>query len=846
MDSNTIPVVSRRSHLGMNRRRGQAAVAVNCCCELLDKAMGIHQRLRATAVSTIVLALMGGGLGLYRTSITGDLRIAYGVMALLMLLATIPVLWGLRHLDSLAKAIAHFTTILDQSLQGSVDSEVDNELSHPAQGELGSLGQSLQALVNTYQSAALSQSYLDNIVNAIPDFLIVLDRQGTIQRLNQAAQIRLEATDGSLLGRPFSQVLAYPEIADLILTGTTSEIELVYQSTNGTLIPVLLSSSLMCDRQSRIQYIVCLAHDISEHQHTQAQLSALLSQLQGTLEATTDGILVTDLKCCVQRYNQRFIDMLELPKGVELIDVKNSLHYISVHFADTLGFECRIAEIMYDLDSESFDQLTTRDGRVIERYSRPLWVGDRISGRVWSCRDVTQRYQTESALRHNVLHDSLTGLPNRVMLQERISDAMQHRDADPKNQFALLFLDLDRFKIINDSLGHLIGDQLLVSFGQRIRDCIRTGDILARLGGDEFAILIDPLVDINQAIEISERIQCLLEQPFMLQGQEVFISASIGITLGKEAQQTIEGILRDADTAMYCAKIAGKAQHAVFDQQMHEHVLQRMTLENDLRRALLRNELFVCYQPIVSLNNQSICGVEALIRWQHPEQGLISPAHFIPIAEDTGMIIAIGEWVLKEACKQLRQWQTYSRQTLILCVNLSARQLMQADIVERVSQILEDCNIDPHYLKLEITESILAENPELATKKLLKLRELGIQIAIDDFGTGYSSLSYLHNFPINTLKIDRSFIEGLETDSDKLELVRAILTLVKSLGINAIAEGIETSEQLSSLLELSCQYGQGYLFSHPVDSSVIHSLLTPIDSPHREYAIAAGAMAVIN
>jgi diguanylate cyclase (GGDEF)-like protein/PAS domain S-box-containing protein len=803
------------------------------CC-VFDKAMQIRQPLQMANVINVGLALILGLAGYYGMIVIEDIR--WGIGAIVGLVGAVIMMAILALRQPLNRAIAQLNTAIE-SIDNSI---VDINFDLTADPELNDFYRTIEKLVNAFRSTTVSHDYLDNILDTIPDSLVILDLEGNIQRLNRAAQRLLDATDGSLVGRPFRQVLAYPEIIDLIMAGDLCDLELIYQSTQGKLTPISLSSSAMRDRQGRLKQVVCLAHDITEQQKTQTQLTESLAQLRGTLEATTDGILVTDLQFNVQRYNQHFIEMLAIPEGLELIDIRKSLRHISSHFADSLGFECRLAEIMYDVYSESFDELKTIDGRVIERYSRPLWVGDHITGRVWSCRDVTQRHQTESALRHNVLHDSLTGLPNRVMLQEQISDSMIRRETHQGYQFALMFLDLDRFKIINDSLGHLVGDQLLIAFGQRIRDCIRKTDILARLGGDEFAILINPIASMREVVEIAERIQMLLMQPFILQGQEVFISTSIGITLGDTEGQTIEGMLRDADTAMYCAKIGGKAQHAIFDPKMHERVLQRMTLENDLRRALKRDELFVCYQPIVSLDNQAMCGVEALIRWQHPEQGLISPLEFIPIAEDTGMIVEIGEWVLRESCKQLKIWQTNTSQPLMLCVNLSARQLMQVNIVDRIAQILYDTRIDPTCLKLEITESVLAENPEMATKKLLQLRDIGIQIAIDDFGTGYSSLSYLHNFPINTLKIDRSFIDGLEADGEKLELVRAILTLVKSLGIDAVAEGIETSDQLNSLLGLSCKYGQGYLFSQPVAASVIYDLLGASEAEIRELAAAIG------
>jgi diguanylate cyclase (GGDEF)-like protein len=434
--------------------------------------------------------------------------------------------------------------------------------------------------------------------------------------------------------------------------------------------------------------------------------------------------------------------------------------------------------------------------------------------------------ETKEHFRHAAFHDSLTGLPNRAMFTELLKAEIESSKRRVNHMFAVLFLDLDRFKNINDSLGHTHGDLLLVAFAERLERTLRPVDTLARFGGDEFAIMLSGMTDTTDAVRVAQRIQDELTKPFVLDKNSAFATASIGIALSSSGYDRPEDILRDADTAMYRAKENGKARYEVFDHGMHAKAVSRLQLESDLRHAIEHNEFCVYYQPIVSLQTGRLSGLEALVRWNHPRRGLVSPADFIPVAEETGLIVPIGQWVLNEACQHIRRCQVESpgHRSLSLSVNLSARQVAQPDLLDRIKDALETSKLSAHCLKLEITESVVMENAEAAALMFKQLRALGVQLSIDDFGTGYSSLSYLHRFPLNYLKIDRSFVMRLTTDNDNA-IVRTISTLARNLGMEVIAEGIETEEQYQQLRMLGCEYGQGYLFSRPVDSASVARLL---------------------
>jgi diguanylate cyclase (GGDEF)-like protein len=448
--------------------------------------------------------------------------------------------------------------------------------------------------------------------------------------------------------------------------------------------------------------------------------------------------------------------------------------------------------------------------------------------------ELMERKKMEAQLRHDAFHDALTGLPNRALFLDRLSHALQlsQRRSHLNNphldeQFGVLFLDLDRFKVVNDSLGHLAGDQLLKIVAKRLVDCLRGGDTVARLGGDEFVMLLEEIEDINDVIEVAQRIQALLKVPILIDGNEIFISTSIGIALNSSHYTQPDELLRDADAAMYRAKDKGRDRYEIFNFSMHTEALRKLRLENDLRRAIDRQELRVYYQPVVSLKSGQILGFEALVRWQHPEQGLISPAEFIPLAEDAGLVGAIDFWVLEKACTQLRIWQDRFpfAADLTMNVNLSGKQFTKPDLVSQIEQILKRTNISNSSLKIEVTESILIEKTSLATQILSELKERKIKICIDDFGTGYSSLSYLHRFPIHTLKIDQSFISRVGHNSKDEEIVKAIIVLGINLGFNVVAEGIETDAQLRFLETNNCHAGQGYYLFKPLEADKITELL---------------------
>ncbi|WRH67030.1 MAG: EAL domain-containing protein [Planktothrix sp. GU0601_MAG3] len=426
------------------------------------------------------------------------------------------------------------------------------------------------------------------------------------------------------------------------------------------------------------------------------------------------------------------------------------------------------------------------------------------------------------------LHDSLTGLPNRALLMTDLRRSIHLAKAEPNYQFAVLFLDCDRFKVVNDSLGHIVGDELLILIAHRLSCYVKPQNTLARLGGDEFAILLTEIPNFHDVNTLADQILQCFSQPFNLERHEIFINASIGIVIGNCEYNEPEHLLRDADTAMYRAKALGKGQYHLFNPAMHTAALQRLQLETDLRRGIEQEELVVHYQPIISLNTGKIAGFEALVRWLHPKRGLVAPNLFIPIAEETGLITAIGYWVLSESCHQLRTWQKQDLidPNLFVSVNLSVKQFAQPNLLEQIDQVLEDSQLSPDCLKLEITESAIMDNHKHVTTILKELRKRRILISIDDFGTGYSSLSYLHSFPVDTLKIDKSFVQRLNLESENIGLIPVIISLAKTMNMNVVAEGIELVNQLEILRELDCGFGQGYFFAKPLPGEQLIKFLS--------------------
>ena len=444
-------------------------------------------------------------------------------------------------------------------------------------------------------------------------------------------------------------------------------------------------------------------------------------------------------------------------------------------------------------------------------------------------RELVQREQVEGRLLHNTLHDPLTGLPNRTLFSERLGHAITRSKRKPLFHYAVLFVDVDRFKLVNDSLGHHAGDQLLIAVAKRLTSALRELDTVARLGGDEFAILLEDLAELRDASRVAERIQRDIARAFNIGSHEIFTSVSIGIVLSSSGHDSPELLLRSADMAMYRAKDAGRSRYEMFDREMHTEALERLQNETDLRYAVERKELLLHYQPVISLETGRIAGVEALVRWDHPTRGRVSPADFIPIAEEMGLIIPIGQWVLEEAIRQVREWHTMpgGDPNLTVGVNVSAKQFSQTTLVKNIAGALEASGFPPHLLKLEMTESVLIDNTDSANQTLGELKALGVQVHMDDFGTGYSSLSYLHRLPVDAMKIDRSFVSRMDTDERQMQLVQTVLLLAANLGMQTVGEGVENVAQLNALRKLSCNYGQGYLFSKPLEPDAFVKLLAP-------------------
>lgn len=477
---------------------------------------------------------------------------------------------------------------------------------------------------------------------------------------------------------------------------------------------------------------------------------------------------------------------------------------------------------------------------------------------------VVERRRNERRLIHDAAHDGLTGLPNRALFLARLQHAVLRRKRNAAFKFAVLFMDLDRFKIINDSLGHRAGDQLLIQVGKRLSTVSRCGDMLARperqgglgdsagedtlarLGGDEFTLLLGDTQDVSDAVRVAERINTMLQPPFIIDGQEVCISASIGIAASAPNYHTAGEVMRDADLAMYRAKTLGKARYEIYDQTMHAQAVQRLELETALRRALQDKNFVLHYQPIVALNSETVVGFEALLRWQRTPSELVYSDSFIQVCEDTGLIVELGLWVMHEACRMMRGWQLqFPRETaLTISINVSARQFAQADLVRRVGEIIEDTGIPPSCIHLEITESVTMGQVEQTIRVLNQLKALGVLLSIDDFGTGFSSLSYLQRFPIDILKIDRSFVSQIEAGSDGLQIVSTIISLAENLGMAVVAEGVETQAQMAQLQLLGCEYCQGYFFSRPVAAAAVEHMLeglAPARLSHPNHHLATPA-----
>jgi diguanylate cyclase (GGDEF)-like protein/PAS domain S-box-containing protein len=580
-----------------------------------------------------------------------------------------------------------------------------------------------------------------------------------------------------------------------------------------------------------VDFPVTLARIRTHLSHKHAKESLRRSEERYALAArgANDGLWDWNLKTNDIYLSPRWKNML----GYEETEMANTLEewFKRIHPEDVNKVNESIAAHLEGLTPhyESEHRMLHQNGTYCWVLSRGVAVRDgdgkviRLAG---SQTDITQ----------GKIRDVLTSLPNRLLFMDRLERAVKNSRRSKDYLFAVFFLDLDRFKVVNDSLGHVMGDQLLVATARRLEACLRSTDAIARLaesptvarlGGDEFTILLDGIKHVSDATIIADRLQRELTLPFNLNGREVFTTVSIGIAVSATGYDRPEELLRDADTAMYRAKALGKARYELFDPAMRDIAVASLQLETDLRRAIERQEFENFYQPIVSLETGRIVGFEALVRWRHPERGLVLPADFILAAEESGMIVSIGYWVLREACRQMKAWQARFpvANSWMISVNLSTKQFKQPNLVEQIEHILEETKLQSSSLKLEITESLIMDSVDPATAMLSQLKTLGIQLSIDDFGTGYSSLSYLHQFPMDTLKVDRSFVSRMATNGQSTDIAHTIVILAHQLGLDVVAEGVETAEQLAQLRSLGCEYAQGHYFSEAVNAEKAQALI---------------------
>jgi diguanylate cyclase (GGDEF)-like protein/PAS domain S-box-containing protein len=574
-----------------------------------------------------------------------------------------------------------------------------------------------------------------------------------------------------------------------------------------------------------------------ERQRMEAEKEAAVLALRQSEEryalavcGANDGLFDWDLRRNRIYFSPRWKEML----GCAAADVGTApeewlgrIHAEEIgEFRQRLDAHLRGQEAHFELEY----RMRHADGTYHWMLSRGLAVRDergeayRMAG---SLTDITRRKEAEERLLHDALHDGLTGLANRTLFADRLHQALARSRRRHDYSFAVLYVDLDQFKVVNDSLGHQAGDEVLVALARRLEACLRPGDTVARLGGDEFAVLVEDMEDASHALRIADRIHAELGPSLKVRGHEVFATASVGIARGATRYEDAQDLLRDADIAMYRAKRRGRGSSEIFDASMHALATTRLKMETELRRALERHELRLHYQPLVSLETRRIAGMEALVRWQHPDRGLLLPQEFIPLAEEIGAIVPLGRWVMKNACAEARRWQEGASggPPVAVSVNVSARQFSQSDVLALACEALDESGLPAPSLRLELTESAIMDDPAGAAAKLGQLKQLGVNLDVDDFGTGYSSLSYLRRFPIDALKIDRAFVSRMDAEVEDREIVRTIVTLAANLGVAAVAEGVETPAQAEQLRRFHCPYAQGFLFSRPVAADEAADLL---------------------
>jgi len=677
-----------------------------------------------------------------------------------------------------------------------------------------------QAIVRkkTEQALRASQQRFRVVVNNSPIILFALDHEGVFTLSEGKGLESIGLKPGEVVGQSVFSLYGNVEqvktdfkraIKGETFTSVLNIENAVFE----------LWCSPIRDQNNKLNGVVGVMTDITERRRAEEKIRASEKKLSTIMKNMQDTFYRTDNDCVLVLVSPSIYKLLGYTPE-ELLGTKLSRFFVDPEV--NFKFLELLKENKGVLNSYEM-ALSRKDGSVVWVSSNAQYCFDdvgNIIGVEGTTRDITERKQTEQHLRYLANYDALTTLPNRTLFRDRLEHAMAH--ARRYNHLVvLMFLDVDRFKAINDSLGHLVGDQLLQAVSERLRSCAREGDTVARLGGDEFTIVMEGVSDISDADAVAKKVIEAMSRSYVLEGHDVFVTASIGITIYPSDSDDIDSLIRNADTAMYRAKQAGRNNYQFYTEDMNTRAIENLLLQNNLRQALESEEFLLYYQPQIDLGSGDMIGMEALIRWQHPELGLLSPKQFISIAEETGLIIPIGEWVLRKACLQLKEWQANGLPLYRVSVNLSACQFKQKNLVEMISQVINETGVNPQYIEIEITEGVLVDDEELAIDILHRLKALGMRISIDDFGTGYSSLSYLKRFPLNTLKIDKSFIRDIITDPDGAAITEAIIALGHSLRLKVIAEGVESQEQLSFLSPRGCDEVQGFFFSEPLPASVI-------------------------
>ena len=720
----------------------------------------------------------------------------------------------------LAVVIALFAT-RETAHEIAARTDAEKEVSKLNAGLEERVMQRTSELSEANRTLILQTTALEATANAI----VITDHEGKVVWVNRAFTAMTGYSKGEALGNNLRLLKSgkqpqsyYADLWSTISSGKVWHGELVNSRKDGTTyIEEMTITPVTRDGNPADRYFIAIKQDITERKQAEEALLFKTALLEAQTETTIDGMLAVDESDHIVLANKQFGLNFGIPD--ELLSTRDDLivrKHVTDKVVDPDAFVERVNYLNSHRDEKSRDELRFKNGKVFDRYSSPLVDSNsRYRGRIWYFRDITERKVAQERVQYLAYYDALTGLPNRTLLQDRLAKALASARRR-KDKVAFLFLDLDRFKDINDSLGHSVGDLLLQEVAERLRKFAREQDTVARLGGDEFLITLTQVKDLTDAAVAAERFINAMTAAFVVQGHSLNIGCSIGISIFPEHGADGETLIKNADAAMYSAKDIGRSNFQFFTADMNAQAVERLTLESSLRLALKKKELFLAYQPQMNIATGRITGLEALLRWQHPELGLVPPDRFIRIAENSGLIVPIGEWVLRTACSQARKWQDEGIPAVSVAVNVSAIQFRQEAFCGLVRKVLQETGLPPQYLELELTESLLLANAELMLSVVKELRDMGVTLAIDDFGTGYSNFSYLRRYRISKLKIDRSFIRDVAVKPDDAAIATAIISMAKSLNLKVIAEGVEDEVQMSFLRAHQCDEIQGYYFSKPL------------------------------